>query len=309
MEKLNRIEEKRTYTYLYNQDTPAKIQDYLIQNYRYSSRLLRQIKKYGDILKNDQPVWATDSLKKGDRLAIVLPEEEVDVAPNPESLDILYEDDEVLIVNKNAGCVTHQTKRHREHTLANYVADYWLKKGEKSKIRFINRLDRDTTGLVVIAKNKYVHHFIQSQPKNTIKTYVAMVKVCPSQTKGTIDAPIARASENAIERVVSPKGKRAVTDYCVLESYGNKGALLRLKLLTGRTHQLRVHLKHIGCPIIGDPLYNPSDDRTGMDRQALHAQTIALTLPKKGNIEISAPLKSDMIALRKLLTEGDKCEK
>jgi len=308
MERRKRIEEKRTYTYLYNRSDSQRIQDFLIQNYRYSSRLLRQIKKFGDIIKNDKPVWATEPLHKGDRLRIILPEETVDVAPNQGILEILYEDDEVLIVNKNKNCVTHQTKNHQEDTLANYVADYWLKNGEKSKIRFINRLDRDTTGIVVIAKNKYVHHFIQSQMEDTTKTYVAMVEGHPQPEAGLIDAPIARLEENSILRVVSPKGKRALTDYRIVESYGNCGSLLRLRLLTGRTHQLRVHLQHIGCPIIGDPLYNTSGDQTRIDRQALHAETIALTLPKKGRIEVSAPLKSDMITLRKLLIEGDKCE-
>lgn len=308
MERRKRIEEKRTYTYHYKQSDSQRIQDYLIQEHRYSSRLLRQVKKNGGIFKNDKPVWATDPLKKGDNLRIILPEEKVDVSPNPGSLDILYEDDEVLIVNKNKNCVTHQTKNHQENTLANHIADYWLKNEEKSKIRFINRLDRDTTGIVVVAKNKYVHHFIQSQMEDTTKTYVAMVEGYPHSETGLIDAPIARLEENSIQRVVSPKGKRALTEYRVMENYDNGSSLLRLRLLTGRTHQLRVHLQYIDCPIIGDPLYNTLGNKAPIDRQALHAETIALTLPKKGRIEVFAPLKSDMITLRKLLIEGDKCE-
>ncbi len=291
------------YDYKIDEDNGQSVKDVLVEQYAYSSRLLRQIKREGRLMVNGVDCWLTDTIKKGDKVRVVFPEENFDIQAVQGNLEIVYEDDEVLVANKERDCVTHPTKSHQDDTLANFVAWHWQQAGIKSKVRFVNRLDRDTSGLVVIAKNKYVHHFIQSQMKTDLvtKTYIAFTNGVPSTKKGTIRAPIGRVSEDSIERHVTETGKMSVTHYEVLEDYGD-AAMVRLVLETGRTHQIRVHLKHIGCPIIGDPLYNTTENPSyDMKRQALHAAGLIFPLPKKGMLEVQAEFKDDLRALQQRL--------
>lgn len=303
--------ENHCYHYIINEKEPLPLKDVLVKQYSYSSRLLRQIKREGIITINGKDCWLNDLVSADDAVSIVFPEEPFDIIPVKGKLEIVYEDDEILVVNKSADCVTHPTRSHQEDTLANFVAWYWQEKQTPHKVRFVNRLDRDTTGLVLIAKNKYVHHYIQSRMKTDQikKTYLAFVNGTPEQPKGCIDAPIGRPSEDSIERKVMKNGKPSVTYYEVLERYHN-ASLLKLTLETGRTHQLRVHLSHMGWPIIGDPLYNKMQQPDyGMTHQALHAWKLELVLPKKGKVELTAPFTEDLEKLRNALKkEKEKVE-
>ena len=300
---------KNGYFYFYDAEdaAPVSVRKWLTETHGYSARLLTRIKNEGSILINDKECWFSDALHPGDHIRIALPDEAIDMTPVYRDIDVLYEDEEVLVINKDAGTVTHPTKRHQEDTLGNFVAAYLERKGESNKIRFVNRLDMDTTGVVVIAKNKYVHHYIQSEFAGpSEKSYMAFVHGIPEQPSGIITAPIMRVCPEDIFRKVDPAGKPCVTRYQVVETYQN-AALIRLKLETGRTHQLRVHLQHIGHPIIGDPMYGAeTGDDFGMTRQALHATDLILRLPTRGRMHFRAPFKADMMALwQKLSSEID----
>ncbi|MEG0309626.1 MAG: RluA family pseudouridine synthase [Eubacterium sp.] len=293
------------YDYHYKVDDTftGTLKDMLMQKYDYSSRLLSQIRKSGCIAINHKDCWLDAPVHLGDLVTITFPKEKLDIKPIEGPLHIVYEDDEVIVLNKGPNCVTHPTKSHQEDTLANFIAFYWQKCGTVSKIRFVNRLDMDTTGLVIVAKNKYVNHYIQSRMKTDMvkKTYLAFVNGVPEKDEGTICAPIGRPSEDSFERIVMSSGKESTTHYKVLEHYKN-AALLKLVLETGRTHQIRVHLRHIGYPIIGDSLYNCDENNCyGMKRQALHATQLNLILPKRGELKLTAELAEDLKELQNTL--------
>ena len=296
-------------TYCYTATKESTLKQMLICDYAYSSRLLRRIVRDGNTFINDHEAYLSGTLKPGDRVRVVMPVEAIDVLPAEGPLDIIYEDSEILVANKDAGVVTHPTKSHGADTLANRIAHYYNQSGQSAKIRFVSRLDMDTSGLVAVAKNKYVHHYLQShrviEPMQ--KGYVAFVMGRMPRSEGTINEPIGLSEASGIKREVRADGKPSITHYRVMKDFGDGVQMLSLHLETGRTHQIRVHLSHLGCPIIGDPLYNSQNDRDfGMTRTALHAESLTLSLPKAGDISLSAPLKDDMAELYKLLSKGRK---
>lgn len=301
---MNTYKKINQYQYVCDTDAPIQLKRYLKEKYAYSSRLMTRIIREGEMSVNGKPCWSTDLIQNGDKIFIQMPTEHVDLVPNTGPLDIVYEDDEVLAVNKDAGVVTHPTKSHGTDTLGNRVAAYFVATHQPVKVRFISRLDMDTSGIILIAKNKYVQHFLQSHLtiEKSKKFYTAFVNGCPVPKSGRIDLPIGLESEDGIRRKVMADGKPSVTRYQVLETYGKRQySKVRLLLETGRTHQIRVHLSHIGCPIIGDPLYNPMVQDLGIGRTALHSSEMQTTLPKKGNITFIAPLKADLLALENRL--------
>lgn len=294
------------YQYCIGEMEPVPLNRLLVRDFGYSSRLLRRIKRLGGVTINGKDCWLCDTVTTGDRIEVMMPEESVDVLPVLGALDIIYEDDEVLAVNKDAGCVTHPTKRHQEDTLGNFVAHYFKSTGQNAKVRFINRLDMDTSGIVLIAKNNYVHHFVQSEKmcQKATKIYMAFVHGRLKEKCGTITFPIGRISEESIKRQVLETGKPCITHYEVIEEY-NEASLLRLQLETGRTHQIRVHLTHVGHPIIGDSMYRVEGLPTyGMERQALHSTEMCVTLPKAGVVHLRAGFKNDMQELWEKIREN-----
>lgn len=257
------------------------------------------------ILLNGHPAFGRTVLKEGDVLRILVPEENgaadngsaASIIPVQLPLDILYEDEDILVLNKPADMPVHPSAGNYENTLANGVAWYYKQQGENFVYRCINRLDRDTTGVLVLAKNPLSGALLSAQMKQRQirRTYLALTDGIPPE-KGTVSAPIARMDDSVITREVNwEHGETAVTHYERL-AVSNGYSLVELHLDTGRTHQIRVHMKYIGHPLIGDFLYHP--DFRQIDRQALHAARLSFLHPiKKEPLVFTAPLPPDMQAL------------
>ena len=253
------------------------------------------------IMLNSVRGFGSSRLHQGDFLQIHVPETDHSdgILPVKMELHILYEDEDLLIVNKKANMPVHPSIGNYENTLANAVAWYYKQKGENFVYRCINRLDRDTTGALILAKNPYSAAVLSAfmKQRQIRRTYLAIVcGILPDQ--GTIDAPIARASDSAIMRTVDfLNGEKAVTHFKRLMTYtdptdGQTYSLAELHLETGRTHQIRVHMKYIGHPLPGDFLYNP--DYRIIKRQPLHSYQLEFSHPVTGkSMKITAPVPED----------------
>lgn len=261
------------------------------------------------VLVNDMPVKNNYKLRPGDVITIEPIEEEVlDVKPENIPLDILYEDDDVLIVNKPKGMVVHPAPGHPDHTLVNAVmyhcGDSLSAINGVIRPGIVHRIDRDTTGSLIICKNDKAHLFIAEQIKeHTVnRIYRGIVIGRMSVMEGTIDAPIGRSKidrkKMAIDRV---HGRNAVTHYKVLENF-KEYAYCEFKLETGRTHQIRVHMASIGHPLLGDTVYGPSKCKYNLEGQCLHAMTIGFIHPStKKYVEFQAPLPEYFNKMLKVL--------
>lgn len=229
-------------------------------------------------------------------------EEKSNFQPQNLDVDVIYEDFDVVVLDKPPYMVVHPTKSHYENTLANHMAWYVDYKNEEYRIRFVNRLDMNTSGLVIVAKSAYSHHILSlDMGINDIKKeYIAIVDGIVEQDFGTINASIGRPSMDSIVREVRDDGQDSITHYEVLERLDN-ATVLKLVLETGRTHQIRVHLNHINHGIIGDELYGVVDD-TLINRQALHAYRLTFSQPRmKDKVEVVSKLPQDMKDLIKKL--------
>ncbi|MFR0750473.1 RluA family pseudouridine synthase [Hungatella sp.] len=290
---------KTTMTYLIQQqDIQKTVEQFLLSN-GYSAALIRRLRHTEQsILKNGSPVYTTYRLDEGDSLAVTLPEEHgsENIVPVPMDLDIRYEDRDLLVVNKAAGVPIHPSQGNHDNTLANGIAWYLGEKGEAATYRAINRLDRDTTGLLILARHALSACMLSEMVRTHAirRCYLAAASgLVPPE--GVIDAPIARTCDSTIERCVDfERGDSARTHYRTL--YYNRDtdcSLVELRLETGRTHQIRVHMKHIGHPLPGDFLYNP--DYRLIGRQALHSWQLDFIHPiKKEPLHFEAPLPADM---------------
>ena len=260
-----------------------KIGDFLRKT-GYSRHVVIHLKKTENgILLNGQWAYVGQSLKEGDHLEIHILESESSeqIVPTELPLKIVYEDEDLLVINKSADLPIHPSVNNYDNTLANALMWYYQQRGETFVYRCINRLDRDTTGLLIVAKNMLSGGILSDMMKKREihREYLAIAEgKVPKE--GRIDAPIARKEKSVIERCVNfEKGDRAVTHYRRLD-YRNGYSLVKLKLETGRTHQIRVHMKYIGHPLTGDYLYNP--DYRILDHQALHSWKLAFTHPITG---------------------------
>ncbi|MFS0723301.1 RluA family pseudouridine synthase [Paenibacillus sp. 1P07SE] len=306
------------------EDDGMKVGTVLERRLGVSRKLMSRLKLTEQgIQLNGERVYTSVKVRPGDVITCAMEQETSDdILPQPMLLDILYEDDHLLLINKRAGIIVHPTHGHYTGTLANGVVHHWLEKGERVRFRPVHRLDQDTSGVVAIAKNPYVHQQLSNQMQRgeVEKQYWAFVLGTPAPQHGTVNAPIDRDPKEPHVRIVTPDGYRSVTHYETVQAYDTGAALVRLRLETGRTHQIRVHMKHIGCPLIGDPMYG--GDATGgvelagliLGRQALHAERLVFRHPWTGeSMEIVAPLPDDMRQLQDTLsgaattmrTEGD----
>ena len=261
----------------------TKIGDFL-RTAGYSRHVIIHLKKTENgILLNGEWAYVGQFLKEGDHLEIRIIEfqSSEQIVPAELPLDIVYEDEDLLIINKPADMPIHPSINNYDNTLANALMWYYQQKGETFVYRCINRLDRDTTGLLIVAKNMLSGGILSdmSKKREIHREYLAIAEGKVPQ-EGVIDAPIARKEESVIERCVDfEKGDRAVTHYWRLD-YRNGYSLVRLKLETGRTHQIRVHMKYLGHPLTGDYLYNP--DYRILNHQALHSWKLAFRHPITG---------------------------
>lgn len=275
------------------------IQEFL-KAHGYSAQVIRHLKQTNDgILKNG--IWARvgEALVPGDTLTLTLIEEtsSENIVPSPLPLSIIYEDDDLMVINKAAGMPIHPSQGNYDNTLANACAWYFQNQGIPFVYRCINRLDRDTTGLLILAKNMYSASLLSgmSARRELHRQYLALAQGLTPES-GTITAPIARVPGSTIERMVDFScGEYACTHYQRL-AYKNGYSLVSLKLDTGRTHQIRVHMKYIGHPLPGDFLYNP--DYTIISRQALHSWRLSFRHPVTGGqLAFTAPLPDDMTSI------------
>lgn len=288
---------KRTLQYrITESDTYSNIHE-LLKAHGYSSTVIRHLKETENGIQRNG-VWSRvyEPLCSGDTVTILLTEEasSENIVPTPLPLDIVYEDEDLLIINKPAGMPIHPSQGNYDNTLANACAYYFQQKGEPFTYRCINRLDRDTTGLLIIARHAYSASLLSSMvaKREIHREYLALATGLVPDS-GVIEAPIARVDGSTIEREVNfETGEFARTHYKCLE-YKNGYSLVSLKLDTGRTHQIRVHMKYIGHPLPGDFLYNP--DYSVIRRQALHSYRLTFTHPITGKeLQFTAPLPDDM---------------
>ena len=251
-----------------------------------SRRVLTALKRSGGLTRGGGTLRTVDAVHAGEVITLRLDGGETSVAANPElSADIVYEDEDVVVFNKPPFMPVHPSQRHHDDTLANLFAARY----PGLPFRPINRLDRNTSGLCVCAKNQFAAAALSG---SISKVYYAITDGTPPGD--TVDAPIGRLGDSVIERCVTPDGKPAVTHFRKIA--GERRALLRITLETGRTHQIRVHMAHIGFPLCGDDMYG--GDCTAISRQALHCGEVEFTLPVSGErITISAPLPDDMAAI------------
>ncbi len=251
-----------------------------------SRRVLTALKRSGGLTRGGGTLRTVDAVHAGDVITLRLDGGETSVAANPElSADIVYEDEDVVVFNKPPFMPVHPSQRHHDDTLANLFAARY----PGLPFRPINRLDRNTSGLCVCAKNQFAAAALSG---SISKVYYAITDGTPPGD--TVNAPIGRLGDSVIERCVTPDGKPAVTHFRKIA--GERRALLRITLETGRTHQIRVHMAHIGFPLCGDDMYG--GDCTAISRQALHCGEVEFTLPVSGErITISAPLPEDMAAI------------
>ena len=289
----------RTLTYHITEQEACQTIEQLLRAKGYSTQCIKELKKqWGSILIDEEPQYMKVALQAGETLTVQIKEEisSEKIPPVELPLDIIYEDEDLLIINKPADMPIHPSLNNYENSLANALAWYFAKQDKPFVFRCINRLDRDTSGLTIIAKHMLSGGILSSMVAERAihREYLAIVRGHISPESGTIDAPIGRKDDSIIERQIDyVGGERAVTHYA-LKEYKNGHSLLSIHLETGRTHQIRVHMKHIGFPLIGDYLYNP--DMEYMNRQALHSHRLQFTHPITGeSMDFTAPLPVDML--------------
>lgn len=278
-------------------DDNMEVREIIRQYFSFSSRLRNKIKRNKLVTLNGQQSEGWYRVHTGDVVQIVLPEERSDFEAENIPLTPVYEDEDILLINKQPNLIVHPTKGHPTGTVANALMYRMQQTGEHFKIRFVNRLDMDTSGILVIAKNAFAQNEITKQMKSNMveKRYVAIVEGIITEDDGTVDAPLGRPDPEDVRRGVVEGGQPSVTHYHVLQRYPEENlTLVSLVLETGRTHQIRVHMSHIGHPVLSDHLYGTEHPEI-IPRQALHAANLTFTHPVTGErLSVEAPMPEDM---------------
>ena len=255
----------------YTAEKPGRLSSVLQNEMRLSGGLMNRL-KWGDAIRvNGTPQRTNYEVQPGDVVTVVLNEEAPRYPAQRGELSIVWEDDHILVVDKPAGMLIHPSRSKNDGTLANFVYGYYEATGQKSAFHPVTRLDRDTYGITLLAKNAYIHTLLQQTP--IVKTYHALTLGGPASDCGTIDAPIARKPLPSLLREIHPQGKPSVTEYAVL---WRKDGLCKLSLrpVTGRTHQLRLHCAYMGFPILGDPQYGNEESRAISEKMAVFSQRL-----------------------------------
>ena len=250
---------------------PGRLSSFLKGELKMSTGLVNRL-KWGDAIRvNGTPQHTDYAVRPGDTITVRLDEPEADYPAEDGALTVLYEDDHILAVDKPAGMLIHPSHCQNSGTLANLVQGYYRRTGQTAAYHPVTRLDRDTFGIVLLAKNSHIHALLQETKLQ--KTYRALVFGGPEAETGIIDAPIARRPLPSLLREISPEGKPSVTEFTVLARQEQK-TLLALTPVTGRTHQLRLHCWHMGFPILGDPQYCTAESRAFSDELGLRYQLL-----------------------------------
>lgn len=280
----------------------ARCDVYLTENMPDLSRsFLKKLFESGDVLVNGKPVRASYKLREGDEISLSVPEaKKLDVEAQDIPLDIVYEDDDVLVINKERGMVVHPAAGNEDSTLVNALMHHCGDNlsGINGVMRpgIVHRIDKDTTGLLAVAKNDKAHQSLTDQlsDRSLSRTYFAIVHGNIKEDNLTVNAPIARDIKDRKKMAIARKdGRDAVTHITVLERFG-KYTFIRCKLETGRTHQIRVHVKSIGHPILGDKTYGLKKEEFSLTGQLLHAGEIGFIHPRSGEaVSFTAPLPED----------------
>lgn len=276
---------------------PVSVRAFLRQKCGFSHGLWRRLKWNGTLLVNGVEVRATTAVVRNGDVVTCRMEEQSSLVATPMPLDIRYEDEYMLILNKPAGILVHPTGGDYANTLGNGLLHYYRQTGQAIDFHPVHRLDRNTTGLVLVAKQPQLQHTLTqgSGGKFFHRSYVAVIEGEMPSLEGTIDLPIARHPDSIIQRICSSDGQTAVTHYRTLARRGGM-SLLWLQLETGRTHQIRVHLAAMGHPLLGDDLYG--GDMSLIQRQALHAMHLEVANPLTGEeISLYADVPQDMMAV------------
>jgi len=279
-----------------------KIKKVLLEKFKFSTRLMKSLEKAGKIYLNSQKASLDKNTYIGDFVSVDFEDEENIYTPNKMDLEILYQDEDILGLNKPPFLLVHPSKNKRNDTLANGLVWHFHNNDLKRKIRFINRLDMNTSGIVLIAKNPYGQsRFMKEMEENkVVKKYLALVEGYPKYDDGIIDKPIGLVSGERIKRKVLNSGDYCITKYKVIKRLKQNMTLMELILETGRTHQIRVHMSHIGHSVLGDELYGRKSKL--INRQALHCLEISFESTRNNNhISVKAPLHKDF---RKILEDN-----
>ena len=276
-----------------------RVDSLLRRSFQASGTVIKAAKRLPDgILLDGERVFTNALVRRGQTLSLRVDTPEAVLLPPSEGpLSILYEDEDLLVLNKAAGLPVHPGPGHPVNTVGNFLSNYYKKKGEIAAFHPVNRLDRGTSGLMAVAK----HPYAQERLKQALhtgefqRTYLAVCQGVPQPRAGVVEAPIGREEGALLRRIVRPDGKPARTSYQVVQEVGGR-SLIRLELQTGRTHQIRVHMAYLGHPLTGDFLYGQEEGE--IERPALHSAQIRLIHPITGKeISLSAPLPQDMKAL------------
>lgn len=302
--KKGEVVNSKVYTFSYNGDLFIRLDKFLVECLSdFSRSRLQMLIENGYVLIDNQPACKSSTpLQKGQNVTITIPPPEpTDLIPEKVLLDVIFENDDLIIVNKPAGMVVHPSIGHFSGTLIHAAISYipeLLCVGGKQRPGVVHRLDKDTSGLIILAKNDYTHHWLQDQfrQRSVKKVYLALVDGTPPTPTGRIEAFINRDPSHRQHMAVVPtnKGREAITEYFSLQNF-SKHTFLEVHPLTGRTHQIRVHLAFIQCPIVGDTIYGHKRPSINITRHFLHATRLEIILPGKSTPSLfEAPLPDDL---------------
>lgn len=283
------------------EDAGTRADVFLAAKLGVSRSNMQKLLEDGRVKRGEKIIKANYKVRAGEMFVVDIPEPEpIEAVPENIPLDIIYEDDDVVVLNKARGMVVHPAPGNYTGTLVNALLYHCSNlSGINSAIRpgIVHRLDKDTSGIMIVAKNDAAHISLsqQIQSKTAVRTYIAVVRGNIKTDSGTIETQIARdKTDRKKMAVVKEGGRDAITDYEVLERFG-KYTLVRCKLRTGRTHQIRVHMEYLGYPLVGDPKYSPMKTPFGIKGQALHSHTLEFTHPRTSErMKFEAPLPEDM---------------
>lgn len=283
------------------EDAGTRADVFLAAKLGVSRSNMQKLLEDGRVKRAEKIIKANYKVRAGEMFVVDIPEPEpIEAVPENIPLDIIYEDDDVVVLNKARGMVVHPAPGNYTGTLVNALLYHCSNlSGINSAIRpgIVHRLDKDTSGIMIVAKNDAAHISLsqQIQSKTAVRTYLAVVRGNIKTDSGTIETQIARdKTDRKKMAAVKEGGRDAITDYEVLERFG-KYTLVRCKLRTGRTHQIRVHMEYLGYPLVGDPKYSPMKTPFGIKGQALHSHTLEFTHPRTGErMKFEAPLPEDM---------------